>query len=83
MLVGVPVVTLNPTALVTLLTVKLALPLVYTIVNGPAPVVDVYVNCPVAPDWIVLPLKLPCGRGVTLTIEDCELTTLHVVLTVT
>jgi hypothetical protein len=40
--VGVPVFTLNATPLVTLLTVTL--PGLYTIVNVPAPLLDVYVN---------------------------------------
>ena len=52
-------------------------------VNAPPPLLEVYVNCPVAPAWIVLPLNTPCGLGVTLTTALPELTTLHVPLTVT
>ena len=52
-------------------------------VNAPPPLLEVYVNCPVEPAWIVLPLKLPCGLGRTVTTALPELTTLHVPLTVT
>ena len=31
--------------------------------NGPVPEVEVKVNCPVPPEQIVLPAKLPCGKG--------------------
>ena len=83
-LVGLLAVTLNATPLVTLLTVTLDPPAgKYTIVNVPAPLLDVYVNCPVRPVWIVLPVKLPCGLGLTITTDLLELTTLHVPLTVT
>ena len=58
----VGVATLNATVLDILFTVTLDPPDgKYTIVNGPPPLVDVYVNCPVEPNRIVLPLKVPCG----------------------
>jgi hypothetical protein len=83
-LVGLFAATLNATPLVTLLTVVFTPPVgKYTIVNVPAPLLDVYVNCPVRPVWIVLPVKLPCGLGLTITTDLLELTTLHVPLTVT
>jgi hypothetical protein len=80
-LAGLFAATLNATPLVTLLTVTL--PGLYTIVNVPAPLLDVYVNCPVPPVWIVLPLKLPCGLGFTITTDLLDVATLHVPLTVT
>jgi hypothetical protein len=79
-LVGVPA--LNATPLVTLLTVTFDPPVgKYTILNVPAPLLDVYVNCPVPPTWIVLPLKLPCGLGRTVTTALVELAVPHVPLT--
>jgi hypothetical protein len=81
---GVPDATLKPTPLVTLFTITgVPLPSLYTTVNVPPPLLDVYVNCPVPPTWIVLPLKLPCGLGRTVTTALVELTVPHVPLTVT
>ena len=84
MLVGLFAATLNATPLVIFVTVVAVPPAgKYTIVNVPAPLLDVYVNCPVVPVWIVLPLKLPCGLGFTITTDLLDVTTLHVPLTVT
>ena len=81
-LVGVPA--LNATPLVTLLTVTFDPPVgKYTIVNVPAPLLDVYVNCPAPPVWMMLPLNLPCGLGFTITTDLLDVATLHVPLTVT
>jgi hypothetical protein len=83
-LAGLLASTLNATPLVTLLTVTFDPPAgKYTIVNVPAPLLDVYVNCPVPPVWIVLPFKLPCGLAFTITTDLLDVTTLHVPLTVT
>ena len=82
-LVGVPLATLNAEPLVILLTVVFTPPVAYTMVNAPPPLLEVYVNCPVEPAWIVLPLNTPCGLGRTVTTAVPELTTLHVPLTVT
>lgn len=38
--------------------------------KGPVPEVALKVNCPVPPEQIVLPDKLPCGKGMMVIVAD-------------
>lgn len=56
--------------------------------NGPVPADEVYVNCPVPPEQMVFPAKLPCGKAFTVIACDAlfvhpltsEMVTVYVVV---
>ena len=55
-------------------------------VKGPVPAVEVKVNCPVPPEQMVLPAKLPCGKGLIVMVAAAPVKLLlrtHVLASVT
>jgi hypothetical protein len=64
--------TVNGTPLCTPDCVYCVAPMLYTIVKGATPLVAVKVRVPCPPGQMVLPLRLPCGSGLTVTVAAFE-----------